>query len=273
MQLKALSIVGLLVLFSFGCNNNPPADATVKPASSTANKQVDELEKQVAANPQADSLREGLVEQLVKNNQYDKALAQVEQLLQKQPDNPAYLFMKADALERKADTINAITTYQQAIQSAGVFNEAELRLASLYAETGNKTAVILCDGLLKDASAAQMRSDVLFVKAAYYSKVKDIAKALAVYNQLIREDYTYMEAYIEKGLLFYDQQKYAEAWKSFQQSTNVSNKYADGYFWMAKAEEKMNKTKEAIDNYKRSLALDQSITEAREALKRLGEIK
>jgi hypothetical protein len=35
----------------------------------------------------------------------------------------------------------------------------------------------------------------------------------------------------------------------------------------------MNKTKEAIDNYKRSLALDQSITEAREALKRLGEIK
>jgi tetratricopeptide (TPR) repeat protein len=181
--------------------------------------------------------------------------------------------MKADALERKGDTSNAITAYQQAIQSAGVFNEAELRLASLYAETGNKTAVVLCDALLKDASAVQMRSDILFVKAAYYSKVKDVAKALSIYNQIIREDYTYMEAYIEKGLLFYDQQKYTDAWKSFQQSTNVSNKYADGYFWMAKAEEKMNKTKEAIDNYKRSLALDQSITEAREALKRLGEIK
>ena len=273
MQLKALSIFGFLVLFSFGCTNNSPEDTSPKPETSTTNKQLEELEKQVAGNPQADSLREGLVEQLVQNNQYDKALAQVEQLLQKQPGNPAYLFMKADALERKGDTSNAITAYQQAIQSAGVFNEAELRLASLYAETGNKTAVVLCDALLKDASAVQMRSDILFVKAAYYSKVKDVAKALSIYNQIIREDYTYMEAYIEKGLLFYDQQKYTDAWKSFQQSTNVSNKYADGYFWMAKAEEKMNKTKEAIDNYKRSLALDQSITEAREALKRLGEIK
>lgn len=273
MQLKALSILGFLVLFSFGCNNNSPADTTPETEISTTNKQLEELEKQVASNPQADSLREGLIEQLVQNNQYDKAMAQIEQLLQKQPGNPAYLFMKADALERKGDTSNAITAYQQAIRSAGVFNEAELRLASLYAETGNKTAVILCDALLKDASAVQMRSDILFVKAAYYSRVKDVTKALSIYNQIIREDYTYMEAYIEKGLIFYDQQKYADAWKIFQQSTNVSNKYADGYFWMAKTEEKMNKTKEAIDNYKRSLALDQSITEAREALKRLGEIK
>jgi tetratricopeptide (TPR) repeat protein len=273
MQLKALSIFGLFVLFSFGCTNHSPADTSEKPATSTTNKKLEELEKQLASNPEADSLREGLVEQLVHNNQYDKALAQVEQLLQKQPTNPAYLFMKADALERKGDTSNAITAYQQAIQSAGVFNEAELRLASLYAETGNKTAVVLCDALLKDASAVQLRSDVLFVKAAYYNKVKNVPLALSIYNQLIREDYTYLEAYIEKGLLFYDQQKYAEAWKIFQQSTNVSNKYADGYFWMAKAEEKMNKTKEAIDNYKRSLALDQSITEARDALKRLGEIK
>jgi hypothetical protein len=53
----------------------------------------------------------------------------------------------------------------------------------------------------------------------------------------------------------------------------VSNKFADGYFWMAKAEEKLNRTTEAIDNYKRSLALDQSITEAKDALKRLGIVK
>lgn len=66
---------------------------------------------------------------------------------------------------------------------------------------------------------------------------------------------------------------FAEAYKQFERSTNVSNKFADGYFWMAKAEEKLNKRQEAIDNYKRSLALDQSITEARDALKRLGVVK
>ena len=74
-------------------------------------------------------------------------------------------------------------------------------------------------------------------------------------------------------MIYYDQKKFDEAHKVFAQSTNVSNKFADGYFWMAKAEEKLNRTTEAIDNYKRSLALDQSITEAKDALKRLGTVK
>lgn len=275
MQLKAFLIFGFTTICLIACTNDKPAGNKQEQISSnsTQDSKIKELENKLQEEPQADSVREQLLVNLVQTNQYDKAIEQADLLLQKQPGNPAYLFMKADALERKGDTSNAISAYQQAIQSAVVFNEAELRLASLYAETGNKTAVVLCDALLKDAAATEMRSDILFVKAAYYSKIKDVAKALSIYNQIIREDYTYMEAYIEKGLLFYDQQKYAEAWKSFQQSTNVSNKYADGYFWMAKAEEKMNKTKEAIDNYKRSLALDQSITEAKDALKRLGEIK
>lgn len=274
MQLKAFLITGFTSLCLFACTNDKPAengqDATNNPP---ANSKIAELENKLQQEPQVDSIREQFVEQLVQNNQYDKALAQVETLLQKQPSNPAYLFMKADALERKGDTANAIALYEQSIAAAGLFTEAELRLASLYAETGNKKAEVLCDALLKDATAVQFRSDILFVKAAYYNKIKQASKALAVYNQIIREDYTYLDAYIEKGLIYYDQQKFEEAHKVFAQSTNVSNKFADGYFWMAKAEEKLNRTTEAIDNYKRSLALDQSITEAKDALKRLGVVK
>ena len=274
MQLKAFLITGFASLCLFACTNDKPADNGQGAANtSPANSKIEELENKLQQEPQVDSIREQFVEQLVQNNQYDKALAQVETLLQKQPNNPAYLFMKADALERKGDTANAITSYEQSIATAGLFTEAELRLASLYAETGNKKAEVLCDALLKDATAVQFRSDILFVKAAYYNKIKQASKALAVYNQIIREDYTYLDAYIEKGLIFYDQKKFEEAHKVFTQSTNVSNKFADGYFWMAKAEEKLNRTTEAIDNYKRSLALDQSITEAKDALKRLGATK
>jgi len=273
MQLKGVLTSSFFLLFITACNNN----STVKnlPVTDTlaGNPQISELETKLSKEPQSDSLREGLVQQLVQNNQYDKALEQVELLLKKEPNSPAYLFMKADALEKKGDTSNAISYYQQAISAAGLFTEAQLRLASLYAETGNKMAVKLCDMLLKQPTALKMRSDILFVKAAYYSKIKDISKAIGIYDQLIREDYTYLEAYIEKGLIYYDLGKFAEAHKLFERSTNISNKFADGYFWMAKTEEKMNKSKEAIDNYKRSLALDQSITEAKDALKRLGVVK
>ena len=249
MQLKALSISVFTSLCLFACTNDKPADKEQGAATNQpVNSKLEELENKLQKEPQVDSIREQFVEQLVQTNQYDKALAQVETLLQKQPNNPAYLFMKADALERKGDTANAILSYEQSIASAGLFTEA-------------------------DASAIEFRSDILFVKAAYYNKIKQPLKALAVYNQVIREDYTYLDAYIEKGLIFYDQKKFEEAHRIFTQSTNVSNKFADGYFWMAKAEEKLNRTIEAIDNYKRSLALDQSITEAKDALKRLGAMK
>lgn len=274
MQLKAFLISVITSLCFLACTNDKPADngqgSTDTP---TVNSKIVELETKLQQEPQVDSIREQFVEQLVQNNQYDKALAQIETLLQKQPNNPAYLFMKADALERKGDTTNAVASYEQSIAAAGMFTEAELHLASLYAETGNKKAEVLCDALLKDANAIEFRSDILFVKAAYYNKIKQSSKALAIYNQVIREDYTYLDAYIEKGLIFYDQKKFEEAHNVFTQSTNVSNKFADGYFWMAKAEEKLNRTTDAIDNYKRSLALDQSITEAKDALKRLGAVK
>lgn len=274
MQLKAFLISGFTSLCLFACTNDKPADKGEGSATTpTVNSKIAELENKLQQEPQVDSIREQFVEQLVQNNQYDKALLQVEQLLQKQPANPAYLFMKADALERKGDTANAIAAYEQSIAAAGLFVEAEMRLASLYAETGNKKAADVCDVLLKEATAVQFRSDILFIKAAYYTKAKEPAKALAIYNQLIREDYTYLDAYIEKGLIYYDQKKFEEAHKVFTQSTNVSNKFADGYYWMAKTEEKLNRTTEAIDNYKRSLALDQSITEAKDALKRLGVVK
>ncbi|MFZ9718194.1 MAG: tetratricopeptide repeat protein [Chitinophagaceae bacterium] len=52
-------------------------------------------------------------------------------------------------------------------------------------------------------------------------------------------------------------------------STEVSNAFADGYFWMAKCETKMGRTDNAIQHFKSALALDPSITEAREALQAL----
>jgi tetratricopeptide (TPR) repeat protein len=78
-----------------------------------------------------------------------------------------------------------------------------------------------------------------------------------------------MDAYIEKGLIFYDQGKYADAHKVFTLSTEVSNAFADGYFWMAKCEIKMGRTANAIQHFKSALALDPNITEAREALQSL----
>jgi tetratricopeptide (TPR) repeat protein len=249
----------------FSCNSG---ETTVnKPVADTSAAAI--IVQQMQDSTLADSVREQLIEKLVQSNQPDKAMEQVNRLLKKDSANPGWLYMKADALERMGDTAEAIVYYNRAVTSAGIFVEAEMRAANLFAETGNKNALILCDNLLKNQGAVRFRSDVLLMKGIYYTKVKNTTKALELFNQIIREDYSYMNAYIEKGLVYYDMAKYKDAWTVFHKTTEVSNAFADGYFWMAKTEEKLNKMEEAIANYKRSLALDQSLSEAREAIKRL----
>lgn len=234
---------------------------------------ISELERKIEADSTvSDSIREVLIERYIEKGTTEKALFQIRHLLQKYPRNPAYLFMMADALEKKGDTTQSIHFFEQAIEAAGTFNEAELRLAFLYAETSNPQTITLCDNLLTQEGAMKMRSDVLLIKGLYYSRIHDTDQAVRIYDQIIREDYSYMEAYIEKGLVFYDQKKYKQAYDVFKLSTTIKNSFAEGYFWMAKTEEKLMQKEAAINNYKRALALDPSILEAREGLKRLGAL-
>ncbi len=262
--MKLILIVFSLTTF-IACNNSNP-ETIVKDNQVKTNSSTDQL---LNDSTTTDSVKVQLIEQLVQDSSYEKALTQINKLLVKDSTNPGWLYIKADALEKMGDTASAILNYNKAVNSAGDFIDAEMRAAILFAETGNANALKLCDRLLLNAGAVRYRSDVLRVKGIYYAKSGNTAKAIEQFNQIIKEDYTYLDAYIEKGLVYYDLGKYNDAWKVFEKSTEVSNKFADGYFWMAKTEEKMNKPAEASANYKRSLALDQSLSEAREAIKRL----
>jgi tetratricopeptide (TPR) repeat protein len=243
-------------------------------ATTTSPLSLNEMEQKLQTDSTAsDSVREHLIERYMETGNTGKALFHIQHLLHKQPENPAYLYMMADALEKKGDTTQSIHYFEKAIESAGVFSEAELRLAFLYAETSNQNTIELCDNLLKQEGAFKMRSDILLIKGLYFGRIGNTDQALRVYNQIIREDYSYMDAYLEKGLIYYDQKKYQEAFNVFKLSTTIKNSFAEGYFWMAKTEEKLLQKEAAINNYKRALALDPSIIEAREGLKRLGIIK
>jgi tetratricopeptide (TPR) repeat protein len=127
--------------------------------------------------------------------------------------------------------------------------------------------------LLSNQDAAAYSSDILLMKGIYYTKRNIPDSAEQTFNKIMRDDYTYLQAYIEKGLLYFDQKKYAKALEVFTLSTEVKNDFADGYFWMAKTFLKLNNKEYAVLNFKKSLALDPSITEAREELKSLGAIQ
>jgi len=216
-----------------------------------------------------DSVREINALNLVEKGDYKNAIVQIDKLLTKEPLNPVWLYKKAEALEQLEDTAQAILHYQKAIESAGKFTDASARLATIYAEQGNLKSLEICESLLKDPLAFKMRSVILYTKGICFLRTGQPEKALQIFDQIIREDYTFLDAYLEKGILYYDQKKYTEARKVFEKSTSVKNSFADGYYWTARCDEMLNNKPEAIDNFKRAIVLDTGFIEAREALARL----
>jgi tetratricopeptide (TPR) repeat protein len=269
-----------LFLFIFlaglaACNNSssPKKEAVIITPPNKFSAAADSLNKLVLQYPDSVIYRQQLILQLEQDNQFDEALKHNDTLLKKIGNNPVIWLNRGALLEAKNDTANAIIAYENAVTLQSNNQEASLRLAKLYAETKNEKALQLIDFLFKNQLAFGYETDLILMRGIYYRNNKEFDKALTCFTQCINDKYSFLDAYIEKGVLLYELKKYKESIAVFEKATTVNNTFADGYYWIARNEEALNKQKEAIENYKRALALDQSFEEAREALKRLGVIK
>lgn len=143
-----------------------------------------------------------------------------------------------------------------------------LKLANLYAETKDPKTVELCNALLAKDTAREL-TDAVFIKGIYYANINDTVAAMHLFEECINRDWKFIEAYIEKGILQYEQKNFAGAVKTFELAIKVANTYPDAYYWLGKCQEAIGDKEQARDNYYRTLALDKEFKEAEEGIKRL----
>lgn len=198
----------------------------------------------------------------------DDALKICNEILDMNPEQVDVLKMKADLLAKKDDADGAIKILEKAYSLTPYDVDLNYSLAFKYAENKNQKAVVLCDSLITKDSL-KIHAEPYYYKGIYYSNINDKTKALAMFGQAIQHDYYYLNAYIEKGRVQYDQRKFADALKTFQLAQTISPKFADAYFWMGKCEEALGQKEEAKLDYLRAYGLDQTFTEAKEAADRL----
>ena len=178
-----------------------------------------------------------------------------------------YLFKRAELLVLAGDTANAIKTLEFFV-IPGELTEAGLQLANLYAETKNPKTISICDSMNKnDESKRDPNPD--YLKGVYYYNIGDYENALKQFNSCIKKDYTFLDAYMEKGRIFYKQNKCDEAIKVYDLAITVSNSFADAHFWKAKCQEALGKKEDAKISYQRAYAFDKTLTEAKEAADRI----
>lgn len=214
--------------------------------------------------PQSTLLRISLARSYNAQNKTEEALKVCDEILQMNPEQVDVLKLKAGLLEKKQDFAASIRILEKAYSTTPYDIELNYILALKYAEAKNPKVINICDSLIKMDSLG-VHADPYYYKGIYYSNINDKAKALSLFNDAIKHDYNFLDAHIEKGIILYDQQKYEEAYQSFNLAMTISPKYADSYYWMAKCQEATGNKAEAKLNYQRAYGLDKTLKEAKEA--------
>lgn len=268
--MKKIFFLAMSVFLFSACNNN---DKKTQQGADSVNNSSEQylakFEQQVKNSPDSVGLRLQYAFALDSLNKPKEALQQINILTSKDSNNYGLWFAQGNIAEDAQDTQLAIKSYTTA---AHIYQapDALLALANLYAEQKNNIAITLCSRVKQLGLGRDYDANCAFIIGVYYARTHDVNNAFKYFDECIAYSYTYMEAYIEKGLLYFDGKQYDKALQVFQMASTVNNLYADAYYYQARCYEMMNKKDSAVMFFKQSLQIDPTMKEAREHLKQLG---
>ena len=268
--MKKIIVLIIVVYFFSACNNSDTkTQQTADSLNNSSAQYLKSFEQKVQMFPDSAGLRLQYAFALDSLDKFPQALQQMDLLTQKDSLNYGLWFAKGNIAEDAQDTILALKSYSMA---AHIYEspDALLALANLYAETKNKRAITLCSRVKALGLGRESDANCAFIIGVYYARTHDMNNALKYFDECIAYSYTYMEAYIEKGLLYFDAKQYDKALGVFQMASTVNNLYADAYYYQARCYEMMNKKDSAVLNFKQAIQIDPTMKEAREHLKQLG---
>ena len=198
------------------------------------------------------------------------SLKQIDQLISKDSLNNELWMQKAILSAAMKDTANAIR-YLHFSNRINPTPAAMLTLANLLAEQKNADAITVCENIKTLFPDKKHLADIYFIKGVYYARCGNSSKAMSLLDSCINTNFHYLEAYMEKAFLLFEQQKIQEALTIFATVVKMDPGYADGYYWMGKSLEKSGKKDSAIINYQQAIELDPALTEAATAIHRLNK--
>jgi tetratricopeptide (TPR) repeat protein len=127
----------------------------------------------------------------------------------------------------------------------------------------------VADFLLSQSQDPSLQSQARYLKGVYYTNKGMKKEAMKVYDEIILNDYTFLDAYLEKGILQYEEKQFGEALKSFDKALVISNTNAEAYLWTGKCLEALGRKNEALDFYKKTVGLNAGLKEAEDGVARL----
>ena len=255
----------------YACNNNQDKSTPTK-TTNPYPSYVTDLLKEIDRFPDSTELRVQLIDTMDSLHLTKEALQQIDSLIAKDPGNYGNWFRKGEIAIHNNDTALAIKSYSSA---ADIYNSPDvlLTLANLYAAQKNKISLDLCDKVIAQKPDRNYIAHSNYIAGLYYENIGNTATAIEKFNACIQKNYYYLDAYLEVGWIYFDQQKYAAAIEFFETATAVKPTDASAHYWTAKCLEKLGQSDKAINAYQLAFNLDNSLSEASEAISRINAAK
>ena len=260
-------VLFLLLIISFSSCNDEKAEKVLQNTSSSSTAEQ-LLLKDIKQHPDSFLLKENLIQYYRENGNYDNALKEVNDAIQKDTANPRLWQIKAMLHVENQDTLKAITAFEKTVNLFPTASDI-ISLGTLYAETKNPASLKMADALaVIDNNKAE--KEALFIKGLYYSAINEKEKAISFFDKCLAINYTFMYAYREKCIALYDLGKYKEALAVITKAITLQNGYEEGYYYEGRCLEKLNRMSDAIESYQTALMYAPDYIEAKEALAKLG---
>jgi tetratricopeptide (TPR) repeat protein len=269
LEMRTILLIACLTALN-ACNNQD------HPIQSKANNlypsYVSDLLKQIERFPDSAALRVQLIDTMDSLNLTKDAISQIDSLIKRDPGNYGAWFRKGELAINSNDTALAIRSFSSA---ANIYSNPDviLTLANLYAAQKNKLALELCNSVIAQKPDRTYIAHSYYIVGLFYANTGNTGAAIENFNTCIQQNYFYIDAYLEVGWIYFDQQKYTAAKEIFETATAVKPIDARGHYWTAKCLEKLGNPQKALSAYQLAFNLDNSLLEASEAISRIKAAK
>lgn len=194
------------------------------------------------------------------------ALATLDKILQRDPQNAEAYYMAGRVALDKGDTTNAIGSLQKSVKIDADNADAWFFLGRIFSKKNQPVALLYFDNALRvDSSFLEAQE----FKAAFYKRRGEFDKASAIYKDLLLRDPDYANAYFDLGMMYLEQDSLSKAYDHFNIATKVDPIFVKAYYYRGLVNEKMGNKEAALIDYKQANGMAPEYEEAKEARARL----
>lgn len=194
------------------------------------------------------------------------ALATLDKVLQRDPQNAEAFYMAGRVALDKGDTTNAISSLQKSVKIDADNADAWFFLGRIFSIRNNPVAVQYFDNALRvDSSYLEAQE----FKAAFYKRRGEFSKAFDIYRDLLLRDPDYANAYFDMGVIYLELDSFSKAYDNFNIATKVDPIFVKAYYYRGIASENLGNREAALADYKQASGMSPEYQEAQEAKARL----